>query len=341
MNSFYGLTPAQQAERYERLAREALAYWQLQDAGLRLLKMRENAVFEIQTPEGRRHVIRIHRAGYHSDAELRSELQWMSALAVGGVEVPQLIPTPAGEDFIVLERDYIGEPRQIDVFDWIEGRQLGSVEDGLAGDRDTLCNNFSMIGALAARVHNISAAWDIPAGFTRHAWDTQGLVGESPFWGRFWELPTLTAGERDLMLRARERIRRDLGEYGQSADTYGIIHADIVPENVLVDGEQLRLIDFDDAGFGWHLFEIATSLYFSKGIEHFDALKAALLTGYQSVRPLSQRDLDFLPLFMLARGTTYLGWVHTRRETETARELTPMLVESVCDIAEAYINNYS
>ena len=49
-----------------------------------------------------------------------------------------------------------------------------------------------------------------------------------------------------------------------------MIHADLVPENVLVDGDSIRLIDFDDAGFGWHHFEIATALISSSRQAHFD-----------------------------------------------------------------------
>ena len=30
----------------------------------------------------------------------------------------------------------------------------------------------------------------------------------------------------------------------------------------MVQGDRIKLIDFDDAGFGWHLFELATALYF-------------------------------------------------------------------------------
>jgi hypothetical protein len=45
-----------------------------------------------------------------------------------------------------------------------------------------------------------------------------------------------------------------------------------------------------------------------------------------------------MPLFFLARSFTDLGWVHARHETETARELTPRLVEKVCAMAEAYLD---
>jgi len=68
-------------------------------------------------------------------------------------------------------------------------------------------------------------------------------------------------------------------------------------------------------------------------------MKNALLEGYQSVRPLTQKDLDALPLFMVLRATTYLGWVHTRKNTETAQELTPFIIEMVCAIASDFLSS--
>ena len=140
------------------------------------------------------------------------------------------------------------------------------------------------------------------------------------------------------MIKTRERVRQELSNYAQSSENYSMIHADMVAENVMVDGEHIRLIDFDDAGFGWHLFEIATSLYFSHSDKYFDQLIDSYIGGYRSERELSDEELSALPLFMMARATTYLGWVHTRKETETAQELTPMLVEMACSMAEDYLS---
>ena len=173
----------------------------------------------------------------------------------------------------------------------------------------------------------------------RHAWDVDGLTGEQPFWGRFWELEALTPNQRDLMIRTRDKVRADLIAFGRSPQNYSMIHADMVPENVLVDGDHIRLIDFDDAGYGWHLFEMATSLFFSSAEEYFDQLVGTYVEGYRSQRTLSDEDLEALPLFMMARATTYLGWSHTRSETETAQELTPMIVEMACATAESYLSS--
>ena len=279
----------------------------------------------------------MHRAGYHSDAELRSELQWMQALSADGFDVPELIPTRRGHLFDVVSHPDIPEPRQVDLFGWIDGRQLGSVEGGVEGDVETLAGTFHTIGVLAARLHNQSSRWRPPPGFTRQAWDVEGLVGEQPLWGRFWELAALSESERALMIRARDRVRADLSGLERTPRNYGLIHADFAPENLMVDGSRVRLIDFDDAGYGWHLFEIATTLYFHIGQPYFEAVERATIAGYRTERELSAADQSLLPLFYTARGFTYLGWVHTRHETETARELTPMLIELSCGVARRYL----
>jgi Ser/Thr protein kinase RdoA (MazF antagonist) len=189
-------------------------------------------------------------------------------------------------------------------------------------------------------LHNQATAWSLPEGFTRHSWDTDGLVGSEPFWGPFWELEALTEGQRKLLLAARDRVYADMAAYAADPDNAGrfsMIHADFVAENLMVDGDAVRLIDFDDAGFGWHLFELVTALHFETDAPYYGEACDALVRGYREYRPLPEAQLQYLPLFMLARSFTYLGWVHTRFETETARELTPMLVDKACGLAREYL----
>jgi Ser/Thr protein kinase RdoA (MazF antagonist) len=321
----------------QALAHTALRGWDLAVAGLAPIKVRENAVFRIDLAGGGRAVLRVHRGGYHSDAELGSEFVWMRALEAAGISVPRVIRSRRGRDFEVIELPGRNGSRQIDVFEWIEGRQLGTVEGGVGGDVADVAAQYRMIGAIAARMHNHSREWQCPSHFRRHAWDAEGLVGEEPFWGRFWELDALTAAQKTLLTHARERIAHGLAAYGRSPDRYGLIHADLVPENVLIDGNRVQVIDFDDAGFGWHLFELATSLYFMTGDAIYPTAREALIKGYRSERELSDETLGWLPLFLAVRGTTYLGWVHTRLGSDTAREMTPFLVERACAVAEEYL----
>jgi Ser/Thr protein kinase RdoA (MazF antagonist) len=323
--------------RMQAIARAALERWDLPVAGIVPIKVRENAVFKIDLAGGGRAVLRVHREGYHSDPELESEFAWLRALEAGGIEVPRVIASRQGRTFETVTAPGAEGTHQIDIFEWIDGRQLGSIETGVGTDEAAVADQYQRIGVLAARMHDHSLTWPPPQGFCRHAWDAPGLVGEQPLWGRFWELEALTRGEGALLRRARAAIGEDLEAYGIGRDRYGLIHADLVPENVLVDGERVCVIDFDDAGYGWHLFELATSLYFLTGESVYPVARDALIRGYRLRRALSEEALARLPLFLAARGTTYVGWVHTRAGTQTARELTPFLIERACAVAAEYL----
>lgn len=330
MQDFDRLSVAEQETYLLELAGASLAFWNLDGGDLRLIKYRENAVYELNTTGGGRFALRVHRAGYHSDQSLKSELKWIEALNDFGVGVPRVIPTRDGNTFAKVSIDSVPDERQVDLFAWVDGEQLGSIEDELGDDPDAIKHIYKTIGRVAAKMHNQALQWKLPADFSRHSWDVDGLVGDDPLWGRFWELNALTTEQRDLIDRARETVRQGLDAFGQPNDAYSLIHADFVPENFLVAGDKVQVIDFDDAGFGWHLFDLVTALYFIQDDPGYDIARSALIEGYREFRPLANEELAQLPLFTAARSFTYLGWVHTREETETARELTPMLIDMCC-----------
>ena len=337
MTDFYRLAAAEQAARLEQLARKALALWPAGWAKLRLIKHRENAVFAVESEDGMRAVMRIHRHGYHSDAALRSELLWMRTLAQADIAVPPVISTACGELFARVTHPAVPEARQVDLLGWVEGAPVGAVEDIAEVDIEELVRTYERIGETAARLHRHGSEWNPPPSFQRHAWDRDGLVGAEPFWGRFWELPALLPGQLALLQRARNRASMELDALGTGPEGFGLIHADMVPENVFVDGDRIALLDFDDAGFGWHMFELATALFFCQPHPQYERIRKALLAGYETVRP-GALDTGQLPLFLFLSSTTYLGWVHTRSETDTALQMTPALIEMACGAAENYLN---
>jgi Ser/Thr protein kinase RdoA (MazF antagonist) len=72
------------------------------------------------------------------------------------------------------------------------------------------------------------------------------------------------------------------------------------------------LIDFDDSGWGWYLFEVAASLFPQVNQPFFDALLAGYVAGYRTERELSREHESLIPAFIMLRGFTYLGWLMTR-----------------------------
>ena len=279
--------------------RDALAPWGPAQAEVAFVAGRENQVFRVRSPAGD-FALRIRRHGYRSDAELLSELQWMAALDQAGLPVPRPLPSRQGR---LLEA--VGSHR-VDLLHWLPGRPLGTSRQPLALDDAPAV--FHRLGQATARLHAASDAWVRPDGFTRCAWDIAGLVGDAPVWGRFWDNPTLDLPARQRFQAFRDLATQVLQQQALPLDQ-GLIHADLVRENVLLDGDRLVLLDFDDGGFGYRLFDLATSLLKNLDEPQYPALKAALLGGYRAVRPI---DTALLDLFIALRAATYVGWIVPR-----------------------------
>ena len=323
---------------FQALAESVVAQWGCSNASLKLLKYRENAVFEVRDDDFHA-ALRIHRQDYHPDNHLEGELAWMAMLAESGLVVPQPILTTAGELMIHTSSPDLPGIWQVDMLSWLDGEILGEI--GVPIDlqgRDT-SEVFASVGATMAKLHTESVNWPDQGKIHRHAWDSDGLVGDAPFWGEFWALDVLDPEEKALVLETREALRQDLAEYGRTADNFGLIHADFVPENVMLNGDSVEIIDFDDAGFGWHMFDIVTALFWLRDEPEFEVMKTAYLSGYQSKRSLVERDLATWDLFMAARSLTYLGWAHTRPNSDEAKELAPLMIANAVELCTVYLNS--
>ena len=130
--------------------------------------------------------------------------------------------------------------------------------------------------------------------------------------GRFWDHPDLTPAQRREFLKVRIVLRGFLEKLGKTPDNYGLVHADFLPDNIIVNDDGLTLLDFDDCGYGWHLYEMATGLFPQVRQPFFDDLVEAYLDGYRSEREFSKEDEEYLPAFMMICGLNYLGWLQKR-----------------------------
>jgi Ser/Thr protein kinase RdoA (MazF antagonist) len=277
-------------------AAEAAAAWGGRDP--RLIVARENQVYRIDLPSGRA-ALRLHRPGYQDEVAIRSELWWCAALARAGVPVARPLPALGGDLLLRL-----ASGRMASAVAWIEGVPL-SAEASDAALRE---RRYLALGRLLAQLHRETDRLALPGWFSRPAWDSAGLVGDAPFWGRFWTHPAATADQRATLLQARDLLRRELPARERAAD-FGPIHADVLRENVLVNEDSLSLIDFDDSGLGFRLYDLGTALLPCLTDPAYPALRAALIAGYGETRPCDPWLVDLLTL---ARALASVGWTMPR-----------------------------
>ena len=271
----------------DALAVEAATYWN--GSVTRLLGNRENAVFEVALPTGRA-ALRLHRQGYQDDASIRSELWWCAALAQNGVVVPAALPSRSGDYLMKLSGG-----RNASIINWMNGDAFGAAgQPLLCVPEDRLKRHFAL-GKLLAEIHTVTDRLALPVDFTRPRWDIDGLVGETPLWGRFWEHPAANPSQAETLRDARDFLRDQISRHQRQGGDFGLIHADVLRENILVDNGVLSLIDFDDSGFGFRLYDLGTALSQNLYEPDYAQIRDALVAGYNETRPPAFGWQRFLP----------------------------------------------
>lgn len=267
---------------------------------VRPLRLRENEVYEISAV-GQRAALRLHRLGYQSPVAIRSELWWCQELGRRGLPVARPMESRSGDVLVALSTG-----RSASVVTWVDGIPLGEAGTPLAGSSDEKQLRHRDLGRLLAAVHQTTDLLSLPSWFDRPRWDLEGLVGETPFWGRFWDHPNLNRQERDVLLMARQWLN---GYLRGTRSPMGLVHADVLRENVFVNGHSLSLIDFDDSGFGYRWYDLGTVLSQDLYEPDYPALRDALVSGYNETLPVGADDVE---AFTLARTLASVGWVSTR-----------------------------
>ena len=317
-----------------RLIADVLPAWNLHNAQVRLISISENLTYRVDSQSSNEvFVLRIHRPGYHTLEELIAEQHWTDALRQCGIEVPIHVKTSDGRGFVELAMPAWDTPRHVGLARWMKGRLL--IDHDGADSGVGLVERYRQLGAIMAAMHNQATGWSPPAGFSRHSFDADGLMGETPFWGRFWEHPGLSHDQRRLLNRIRGVLHHRLSQFSKTGGGYSMIHADMHQGNLLIDGDRLRVIDFDDAGFGFHLYDVAVALFHLRHRDDFAELRDSIISGYSPVRwpRFLQQDLS---MFLLVRSLASLGWIADRPEIDQSR--VPGMIKSCVEMSNEFLS---
>jgi Ser/Thr protein kinase RdoA (MazF antagonist) len=319
--------------RLEAIARDALrAYPAGPDAELTLLNISENATYRVDDPvTGLRTVLRVHRTGYHTLGAIESELAWVRALrADDAVRTPAVIAADDGSDIVVAQHQD-GELRHAVMFAWVPGNEPSE---------NRLVEDFTELGAITARLHRHARRWQRPAGFTRLTWDYERSIGPAGNWGRWQDGIGVGPAEQEQLGRLDDRLRNRLAAFGNGPERFGLIHADMRLANLLVGDGAVSVIDFDDCGFGWYMYDLGSSVSF---IEHYPQVPEMIdswVRGYRTEEPLTTAEVAELPTFVLLRRLLLVAWIGSHSDTELAQSLGAEFTRVSCDLAEDYLSRY-
>lgn len=323
-------------QEIDRLAVGALARYDISPrATLDLINLSENWTYRVEDPDsGDAYALRVHRINYHTPQQIESELMWIDALRDNGV-VASVVAQPArtGERVIQVATDTLPE-RSVVLFDWVDGAPPDPDANPVPG--------FRTLGAISAHMHQHARAWQPPAAFTRFTWDFDTSLGNRGHWGRWQDGLGMEGDTLALMQRTVDTIEQRLQAYGKGPDRFGLAHSDIRLANLLVDDDAVRVIDFDDCGFSWFMYDYATTVSFLEDHPLVPELRAAWLEGYRSVAEISAEDEAVLDTLVMLRRLLLVTWVGSHYAfAPEAQELGAGFTDATCALAEDYLAKHT
>lgn len=237
-----------------------------------------NFVFFSQAA-GQRRILRFNHASERTATAMQAETNYVRQLAAQGIRVAKPIASLAGNDV-----ESINTPKGL--FHAVTFEAM----PGTHWQADELtATHFVHWGKALGQLHNASMRCTNPG---RPTWrDHLAFVDET--------LPTQETAAR----HALQQITQQLAHLPRTAQNFGLIHYDFELDNILWDGENAGIIDFDDSAAYWYVADIAYALrdLFEDDANNVDLHNDSFqhfIEGYRSVRAISPEELQQIPLFL-------------------------------------------
>ncbi len=333
----------------QRIAQASHILWDIPaDADYQLINLSENATFKVQYHTVQYHtvqynsvikILRINRVGYHSSDAILSEIAWIEALRRDNIIITaDILQGKNGKKLQCYDDKISHQKYNMLLFEFLTGYHLD--------EHQNLTKNFYHLGNITAKLHLHSQKFtcELPPFFTRLNWDFDGLIGKNPHWGAWQDTvnsndPNINNEAIKLLTRAAEKIKNSLYHYGQTDDNYGLIHADLRLANFLIAEDKLKVLDFDDCGFSWFLYDIGAAFSFIENHPEKPEMIDAWLAGYLKTRHLTPDDIAMIPCFIMLRKMVLLGWIGSHATTQLATAQSENFTEQSCLLAEEFLSS--
>ena len=316
-------------DELRRTLERLLPAYGLADGRFELINKSENTTFRVDPAAGGRPIVlRLYRVGQRADAEIQSELNWMEALRTqAGISTPRALARSDG-----------GRISKVTLPDGaVTGCVLFEYLSGAEPPPEGLARWFERLGTISAEIHLHGRSWRRPQSFQRPQFDYVTLIGPRAVWGSWERAPGLDVPAVAMLRRVSDEIATRLAEYGQTPDRFGLIHGDLRLANLLVDGPCIHVIDFDDCGTGWLLYDLSTSISLIEHLPEAESLVQAWLHGYQRLVPLAAVHIEMVRHLIMMRRLQVLSWFGRNLGSALVLEHAPVVVPATVAAAESYL----
>ena len=189
-------------------------------------------------------------------------------------------------------------------------------------------------------MHAHVRTWQRPPWFERHTWDFETSLGERPHWGRWQDGMGMIGEAPETFGETVRLIERRLGRFGKTPDRFNLIHGDMRLANLLMDRGPIKVIDFDDCGFSWFLYDCATTVSFFEDDPGVPELLEAWVRGYRRAGTISAEEEGEIDTFVMLRRLLLVAWIGSHSETELARSMGVAYTQRTLPLCERYLSRF-
>lgn len=272
----------------------------LADACVIRVERSENTTWLLAGSKGR-FALRRYRDNHSGNDSIRAELEFMRlAREALSVAVPDAVVTKSDDQFLLAsDGSYV-------LFTLVEGAE--ATHD----DMRRIAPKLGEVTAILHRCVQQSCQLDPWSTGSRWSWDLRAFEDPVPRWGA-WETAIVDDKETHALLSAAyDEMRWRLESAPRDAESFGLIHADLRAANVLlVESDLAGIIDFDDCGFGWYIYDAVTALSFYESSPGSLALLEGWIEGYQQIHDLDSAMLALLPSLIIYRRLLLTAWLES------------------------------
>lgn len=319
---------------FDDIAQDVLKNYGWQDSDeSKLIVLSENATYMVNNKESGEHdgVLRISRPGYHTLNELNSEMKWLKQI---NEYTPLLVANPIkgldGKNVQIVKGED-GRDYYCVICEYLPGEAPDE------NNEEQMVKQFSYLGETTAYLHRQTEIWNGTERLERMEWTYDNIIGETPAWGRWQDFEGMTPEAEELFTKVSRIIKKRLKRYGKNENNYGLIHADLRLANLLLEEDQIKVIDFDDCGFGWHLHDLASALSFIEDKPIVPKLVNAWLDGYKKVLPFTDTDFEEIDTFIMMRRLQLMAWLASHKESGPVAELSVGYMDGTIGLAQRYL----
>ncbi|OKP92667.1 phosphotransferase enzyme family protein [Paenibacillus sp. P32E] len=270
------------------IAKEALSNYSITCKSIDFIAQSGNTIYKITDLDNNSYSLRLHISkgdaleSFWSKPEvIHSEMIWLHALALDtDLTLPSPYKNTCGE-FITNVNN-----TSCTLLQWVEGEQKPFI---------LTIDDAKYIGEMTGKLHRQASNWQIPSLFERPVFDSSRILQSLGKLRERANAGLLHTSDTELLQIAGEQVITMMNSMERTSGNWGMIHADLIPSNIVFHENEARPIDFGACGFGYYLVDLGWTFSYIH-----PSFREQLLKSYSKYHSLPDNYIELLEGFFVA-----------------------------------------